>query len=503
VLLTSCTQTSTGTASPDLGGAAAPELAKFYDQKLSWGPCAPFATTDDERKAYADAKFDCARLQVPVDYAMADGPTAGIGVLRQKATGPKRVGSLLVNPGGPGASGMSLVPSLVGGLTNSPVTQSFDLVGFDPRGVGASTPTIDCLTDADWAVQRATIYTDPSPAGVAKEEADNKTYAGRCTQRSGGAEVLANMGTRDVVKDVDVLRAALGDQKLTYLGFSYGTRIGSAYAEAFPQNVRALILDGALDPNESTVDRTVKQSAGFQQAFVAYATDCAKKPNCPLGTDPAKATAAFQTLARPLIDKPLAVGNRMLSYSDATTGTIQALYAQDFWPYLSQGISGLASGDGRLLLALADIYYGRSQSGSYSNEQEAFTSISCVDEQRITDRAVVKDEDTRASAAAPFLDDGRGVVAALDPCAFWPVPPTSAPHTPKVDGLPPTLVISTTGDPATPYQAGVDLAKALKGSLLTFRGTQHTVALQGKPCVDTIVASYLIDLKLPAEGTKC
>ncbi|MDT7710638.1 MAG: hypothetical protein QOG20_6245 [Pseudonocardiales bacterium] len=500
--LAACSQSTSGSASPDLTGSASPALEKFYDQQLSWGPCESYATTDDDRKAYADVKFDCARLEVPLDYAEPDGPTAKIGVLRQKASGQK-IGSLLVNPGGPGASGMSLVPSLSGGLTHSPVTQRFDLVGFDPRGVGSSTPTIDCLTDADWAVQRSTVYVDPSPAGVAKEEADNKQYAQRCTQRSGGADVLENMGTRDVAKDLDILRAALGDQKLTYLGYSYGTRIGTQYAEDFPQNVRALVLDGALDPTESTVDRTVKQNAGFQQAFDAYAADCAKKPNCPLGTDPSQATARFQALTRPLIDKPLAVGNRMLSYTDAQIGTIQALYAQDFWPYLSQGISGLAAGDGRLLLALADIYYGRSQSGVYSNTNEAFTAISCEDEQRITDRAVIADEDRRGNAAAPFLDDGRGVVAALDPCAFWPVPPTSQPHVPQVHGLPPTLVISTTGDPATPYQAGVDLAKALKGSLLTFQGTQHTVALQGKACVDDIVGSYLIDLKLPAEGTKC
>ncbi len=497
-----CTLPTPGTAAPDVAGSAPAELRSFYAQELAWGPCADYAATESDRTAFADRKFDCARLEVPLDYAKPGGQTAKIGVLRQKASGAK-VGSLLVNPGGPGASGMSTVTSLSGSLTKSPLAQRFDLVGFDPRGVGASTPAIDCLTDADWAVQRSRQYVDPSPAGVAQEEADNKQYADHCTQRSGGAEVLANVGTREVVRDLDILRAALGDQKLTYLGYSYGTRIGSAYAEEFPQNVRALVLDGALDPTESTVDRTVKQNAGFQQAFDAYAADCAKQPNCPLGTDPARATAAFQALTRPLIDKPATVGSRTMSYSDVITGTIQALYLKDLWKYLSRGISELASGGGKTLLALADIYYDRSPTGAYSNEQEAFVSISCVDEQRITDRAVIADEDKRAAAAAPFTDSGRGVVVALDPCAFWPVPPTSQPHVPQFAGLPPTLVISTTGDPATPYQAGVDLAKQLKGSLLTFRGTQHTVALTGVACVDDIVNRYFVDGVLPQSDTTC
>jgi pimeloyl-ACP methyl ester carboxylesterase len=501
-LLAGCTQATPGAATPDPAGSAAPTLTAFYSQTLSWGPCDSYASTADERTAYANRKFDCARLAVPLDYTKPDGPTAKIGLLRQKASGTK-IGSLLVNPGGPGASGMSTVTSLSGSLRKSPLVQRFDLVGFDPRGVGASTPALDCLTDADWTVQRSTQYVDPSPAGVAKEEADNKRYAERCTQRSGGADVLANVGTRDVVKDLDVLRAALGDQKLTYLGYSYGTRIGSAYAEEFPQNVRALVLDGALDPTESTVDRAVKQNAGFQQAFDAYAADCAKKPNCPLGTDPAKATTAFQALTRPLIDKPAVIGNRTLSYSDAIIGTIQALYLKALWPYLSRGVSELATGGGRTLLALADLYYDRGADGTYSNEQEAFISISCVDEQRITDRAVLADEDRRTAAAAPFADSGRGVVVALDPCAFWPVPPTSEPHVPQFAGLPPTLVISTTGDPATPYQAGVDLAKQMRGSLLTFRGTQHTVALSGVACVDDIVNRYLIDGVIPKSDTAC
>ena len=183
------------------------------------------------------------------------------------------------------------------------LARRFDLVGLDPRGVGASTPAIDCLTDAERDAERADVDVDPSPAGVSATEQENRDYAQRCTQRV-GADVLAHMGTRDAARDLDVLRAALGDAKLTYLGYSYGTRLGSTYAEDFPQNVRALVLDGALDPNQSTIDRSVAQAAGFQAAFDAFAAECTGRRGCPLGTDRGQAVARFQALTRPLIDRP-------------------------------------------------------------------------------------------------------------------------------------------------------------------------------------------------------
>jgi pimeloyl-ACP methyl ester carboxylesterase len=500
LVLAACTQPAPGGDAPT---GPPPDLARFYDQEPAWEPCAGFATTAEAQQSYANQAFDCFRLEVPLDYADPAGPTAQVGVLRQRATGD-RIGSLMFNPGGPGASGMELVASRAPGLAGSPIGQRFDLIGFDPRGVGSSTPTIDCLNDPEWEVERADLDVDPSPAGVQQTEAENQQYAQRCTGRSGGPEVLENVGTRDVVRDLDILRAVLGDDRLNYVGYSYGTRIGSSYAEAFPQNVRAMVLDGALDPTQSTVDRVVAQNAGFQQAFEAYAAACAQQPTCPLGTDPAQATARFQALTRPLIDAPApAEGGRTLSYPDAITGVIQALYLSDFWPYLTEGLSRLARGDGTVLMILADLYYNRAPDGHYGNGIEAFNVISCVDEERITDRAQQAELIRRANEAAPFRDDGRGVVAALDPCAFWPVPPTSRPHVPQVQDLPPALVISTTGDPATPYQAGVDLAKALRGSLLTFEGEQHTVALRGVTCVDDAVTRYLVDMELPPAGTVC
>jgi pimeloyl-ACP methyl ester carboxylesterase len=502
VVLTACGSGPTP-ATPATTSAAPADLARFSGQRLSWGPCAPFATNADDRTAFADARFECTRLEVPLDYAAPGGRTAQLGVLRLRARGD-RIGSLVVNPGGPGASGMSAVPSIFTAdpAADSPLLDRFDVVGLDPRGIGASTPAIDCLTDAEWETERADLDVDPSPAGVAQTEEENRQYAQRCADRV-GVDVLANVGTRDAARDLDVLRAALGDPKLTYLGLSYGSRLGTSYAEQFPQNVRALVLDGAVDPTQTGVERSVAQAQGFQEAFDAFAAECARMGDCPLGRDPARAVAEFQALARPLIDRPLAVGKRRLGYVDAILGVTQALYVSAAWPALARGIDGLATGDGTLLLLFADIYLDRHADGGYGNEIEAFDVITCVDEERTTEPAAVRDAVARELAAAPYRDPGRGPVAARDKCAFWPVPPTSTTGRPQLTGLPPTVVVSTTGDPATPFQAGVELAKALGGTLLRVEGNQHTAVLQGNACVDDAVAAYFVDLRVPAGDLAC
>ncbi|RZT87025.1 alpha/beta hydrolase family protein [Pseudonocardia sediminis] len=503
-LLGACADTST--ESEGAPAPTPPELAAFYDQQLSWGPCSGFAGSSADTAAFADPKFDCTRVEVPLDYAKPDGEKAQVALLRQKASGGPKIGSLFFDPGGPGASGTSYLANASASLAPT-LGQRFDLIGFDPRGTGASLPKIDCLNDRENDQERAKVFTDPSPAGVAAAEADSKAYADRCAQRV-GTDVLANMGTRDASKDMDVLRAAVGDQKMNYVGYSYGTELGTAYAEAFPQNVRALVLDGAIDPTQTTVDSSVKQAAGFQLAFENYAKWCAtqnqQQSPCPLGTDPAQATRAFNTIAQRLIDNPVPVGDgRDLSFDDAITGVTQALYVSEYWPVLSRGISEVANGQGRILQILADSYYERDEQGRYTNMLEAFQSISCVNQKPVTDPAEVRELNEKANEAAPFRATGRGVVAAKDACAFWPVPPTSEPHTPNVQGLPPVVVVSVTGDPATPYQAGVDLAAQLKGSLIKVNGEQHTASLRGNACLDDQVVAYLVDLKTPGAGAEC
>lgn len=464
-------------------------LERFYAQQLAWGSCTPFARTDDEKKAFADTGLDCTRLEVPLDYTEPGGRTAQIAVLRHR-TNHARTGSLVLNPGGPGGAGLAFAASLASTFGGGP----FDVVGFDPRGVGASTPTLHCLTPDEERAKRAE---NDETLDVAQSEAKTRDFINKCEERSGGRDVLANVGTRDVARDLDVLRAALGDRKLTYVGYSYGTRIGSTYAEMFPGNVRSVVLDGAIDPTQNSEESRVAQIAAFQHAFEVFAADCAHRPDCPLGTDPHTATAAYQALTRPLLTTPLPAGQgRSLSYDDATTGTIEALYSPTGWSALTEGLRALRAGDGTPLLALADSYYD-------GVSIDAETAIDCVDEDRTADRAVAGETARRVVAAAPFLDSGTPPVAALDTCGLWPVPPTSTPHLPRADGLPPILVISTTGDPATPYAAGVTLAKALHARLLTVEGTQHTAAGEGYSCVDQIVANYLLDVELPAEGARC
>lgn len=507
-LLASCTSVvpgspTAGTALEQRGpaGTVPAGLERFYGQQLGWEDCTPYATTGSTTTLFKSKKsIECARLEVPLDYTKPDGRTIRIGLLRQRALGD-RIGSLLINPGGPGASGMAAAASLATEVKSSALGDRFDLVGFDPRGVGASEPQVKCLSDAERDADRLDNDVDASPAGVAQTEAENKAYAEKCASVT-GADVLANVGTRDVVRDLDVMRSALGDEKLTYLGYSYGTHIGAAYAQAFPNNVRALVLDGAVDPTQNQVESLIAQAAGFQKSFDAFAAWCATRQDCALGADSSKANQAFRDMTLPLVQRPVDVGPRKLSYNDAITGAIQAMYSEELWAPLNTGLTELKNNRGEVLMLLADNYFDRDQEGRYSTITDAFVAVKCVDEPRVTDKNLLTDVARRYKAAAPFLDDGQPPAAALDSCAFWPVPPTVQEPKP-VSGLPPVLVISTTGDPATPYEAGVSLAKELGGGLLTYEGNQHTVYLHGNACVDDAGHQYLIELKLPAEGTRC
>jgi pimeloyl-ACP methyl ester carboxylesterase len=465
---------------------------------VQWRPCK--ASPSDTVRIPTGA--ECGKISVPVDYAKQDGDTAQLALIRFPATGAK-TGSLIVNPGGPGESGVQAAATLVEGMPPQ-VRERFDVVGFDPRGVASSRPALWCNSDADNDRLRADPEVDYSPAGVAHIEKLTKEFVQRCVAKM-GKDSLANVGTTNVVKDLDSLRAAVGDAKLTYLGYSYGTRIGSAYAEAYPQNVRAMVLDGAVDPNADPVEADIRQAEAFQKAFNDYAADCATAPDCPLGTDPAKAVDVYHSMVDPLVAKPARTQDpRGLSYSDAIVATILPLYSPGLWRHLTQGLKELKAGHGDTMLALADLYMGRDAQGHYNNSTDVRVAVNCVDQPPVTDRAKVVDEDRRTRQVAPFMSYGDFTgYAPLSTCAFWPVPPTSKPHTISVKGLPLILVVSTTHDPATPYQAGVDLARQLGGTMLTFDGTQHTVVFQGNPCVDDIVARYLIDVAVPPPDARC
>lgn len=492
------------------GGHSSPDrpvpqgLARFYNQTLAFGPCESYATTTADAKTFADKTLQCARLEVPLDYENPEGRTAQIAVLRVAAKGApdKRIGSLLLNPGGPGVSGMGYATTVATASAASPITQRFDLIGFDPRGVGASTPALDCFTDAE---RDADVTLSTLNAGVEDYTADEtRALYRKCAERSGGGDVLAHVGTRDVVRDMDVLRAVLGDEKLTFAGGSYGTRLGAVYAEMFPRNVRAMVLDGAVDPLTGTAARRLVQFAGFQRGFDNMAAFCARSPDCPLGTDPEAATAAFQQLLQRLIDEPiLTADGRKLTYTAALTGLVVPLYSEAGWPAIVKGIAELKAGSGTTLMAFRDLSLGRGADGRYGNGSEAQVAIECLDEERHT-----PDEESAMKRAvfeaAPFMDTGRPV-AARDLCEQWPVKPTLGyPYATKIEGLPRTLVVSVTRDPATPHEGGISLAKTLGASLLTVDGERHGVALVGgNACVDNIVEDYLINLDSPAPDSRC
>lgn len=494
--------TTLGTAEPSsdeqwaAGAGVVPAgLEQFYTQTLDWESCDGYDTDGTG----LGSTLECAKVTVPLDYANPAGPMAEVAISRAHASGDK-IGSILFNPGGPGASGLYLATQ----AEDSPIAERFDRIGFDPRGVGASTPAVRCLTTEETDEQRRENDVDMSSEGIATTEGEHRDYAAKCAERT-GADVLQHVGTQEVVRDMDVIRSVLGDEKLTYVGFSYGTRLGSAYAETFPANVRAMVLDGALDPEQTPVDEAVEQGAAFQKAFDDFAASCAQTSECALGTDPVDANRKFRELVDPLLASPAATTDpRGLSYDDALTGVQQALYSSTLWRVLRVGLTELNDGRGDTLLRLADTYSGRLDDGSYSNLDDAFTAIRCVDDPPVTDRAEADEADVRYREAAPFLDDGLGTgQAPLDVCAFWPVKNTGTPHTISAPGVPKLVVVSTTFDPATPYQAGVELAAQLGADLITYQGTQHTVAFSGEDCVDGPLVDYLVDLVPPGNNLVC
>jgi len=475
------------------------ESAQRYGQPPTWGGCE--GMIGDVSKI---PTAQCGTVSVPVDYAKPEGAQAQLAVIRVPATGD-RMGVLMVNPGGPGASAVDTVAGMGAALADTDIGRRFDLVGIDPRGVGHSTPELRCRTDAEFDAYRREPLADYSPAGIAHIEQLYSQFVGLCSEKM-GTEFLANIGTANVVADMDVVRTALGENQINYLGFSYGTELGAAYAARYPDRVRAMVLDGAIDPSLDPIEGRVRQMAGFQTAFDAYAADCAKSAGCPLGTDPAQFVNRFHDLVNPLVNAPGYTSDpRGLSYQDAITGTVNALYSQRFWVYLTSGLLGLQRGtDAEDLLLLADDYQGRNTSGHYTNEQDAFAAVRCVDAPYPAEPAAWADADRRMREAAPFMSYGAFTgFAPRDVCTMWPVPPTTTPHPASSPGPGKVVVVSVTGDPATPYQAGVDLAHQMGAPLITFDGTQHTVVFNGDACVDTAVVNFLIDSVVPPDGLRC
>lgn len=497
LLLSACTP------SPAPDTSAAVDLSSFYDQKLHFEPCDDYAVTELQETTFdAVDRAECARLTVPIDYEHPEEGTTELAVTRMAASGEAK-GSVVVNSGGPGGSGQlqSIIASV--GFKDTPITEQYDIVGIDPRGVSASSPAIDCISD-EQNDQGGLEF----PSGVIQGSwtaADTKRFAEECVERSGGEQFLAEVGTPNVARDMDVLRAVLGDEKLTYVGQSYGTRLGAVYAEMFPEKVRALVLDGAQDPTLETAERKVTQYAGFQRSFDLMVDSCVKETDCVLGQDRDSAVERFHEIVRPLIHEPATTeSGRPVDFNTAVGAVIGGLYQSTTWPDVQAGIAELKQGKGDTLLALGDGFAERGSDGVWSNYLEANFVINCMDEQR---RTPEEEEKLRAQIwdAAPFLDPGEDHKGARDGCEAMPGnTELTYPYAQDINGLPETLTISITGDPTTPYKGGEALADSLNGSFLTVEGEQHTVAMSGaSPCVNDAVSDYILNLRTPDEGATC
>lgn len=463
--------------------ASSAALKRFYTQRLTWQTC--------------NSTFQCSTLTVPLDYSHPSGRTLHIAVIRKPSSGSHE-GSLLINPGGPGASGVTF--EVQAATAFSQLTDHYDLVSFDPRGVGQSDP-IRCLTSTQLD---AYINTDPVPSDAAEHAqvvAAAKLFANACFKANGN--YLEHVGTIDQARDMDVLRAALGDAKLTYYGASYGTYLGAKYAQLFPTHIRAMVLDGALNPDEPSTQENLVQAKGFETDLHDFIAACVQSTSCPLGSTDATAQAGLEALKASITTQPENVGGRELGAGEFFEGLAAGLYSPSDWPQLWTALGNAKQGDGTDLLdEFADSLTERNNDGSYTNLIESNMAINCID--RPSPRSVaVYDRDANAFAAVS-PDFGAAIEYGSLPCAFWRVPPVEQVHPVTAPGAPPILVIGTTRDPATPYVWAQALAKQLSsGVLLTFVGDGHTAYLRHDPCVDSVVKTYIDDLVPPKAGTRC
>ncbi|MFF3324742.1 alpha/beta hydrolase [Streptomyces sp. NPDC002889] len=446
--------------------------------------------------------WECSFMDAPLDYDDPDGETIELALIRARARETAhRIGSLIFNFGGPGGSGVATLPAAAEDYGT--LQARYDLVSFDPRGVGRSVP-VECLDDKQ---MDAYLSEDGTPDDPAEEKTFVKGidwFSGACEKNSG--ELLPHVATTNAARDMDLMRAVLGDDKLHYFGISYGTELGGVYAHLFPKNVGRAVFDAVVDPTETAEQSSLGQAEGFQLALTNFAKDCVARGDACLV--PGSTVQEIQDWILALLDqlekKPIpAVGDRKLTATLATTGIAQTLYSKEYWSLLEQGLDEADGGNGALLLAFADAMNGRSEDGHYSNIQAAGTAINCADSRSRFTLGQTKAKLPEFQKASPVFGDylGWGLMG----CSDWPVP--GAWNTPDVSapGAPPILVIGNTGDPATPYEG----TKAMAGELgkgvgiqITYRGQGHG-AYGSSTCVKRAVDGYLLDGKVPADGTVC
>jgi pimeloyl-ACP methyl ester carboxylesterase len=445
------------------------------------------------------AGFQCATVMVPRDPKNPSLGTIGMAIDRDPATGSasQRIGSLLVNPGGPGESGVDALPGIVAGMP-ADVLKHFDVVGFDPPGVGRTAP-ITCLDSAGLAQYFNEDPAPTTPAGFEALVAEARTFATGC-ERQSGAE-LPYVSTVDAAMDMDILRQALGDQKLNYFGLSYGTFLGATYAQLYPTHVRVMVLDGALDPSVPALTEIDEQSAGLERQLRQFISACTSQSSCPWkpGPDPEGSLEAL--LARSQTSRLPARGtSRTVGPAQVLYGILWPLYFTSTWPALEDTLAAASAGDGTDLLEEFDSYTGRNPDGSYSNIFEANAAVNCLDQPAPT-IAQIQAAVPAAEAASSFfgLADLYGEIE----CSVWPVAATGQIGPVHAIGSPPIVVVGSTGDPITLYSWAQSLAAQLQhGVLLTRVGAGHT-GYFASSCIRSHVDSYLITGVPPAPGIRC
>ncbi len=444
--------------------------------------------------------LDCAKLVVPLDYSKPNGKTVAMAVNRLKATKvSKRLGVMLINPGGPGASGVDFAQR-ADALFSKSVRSSFDIIGFDPRGVGRSAP-VRCLNPKQ--LDRF-FAADPSPdtaAEINEVFAVAQNLAQRCTQKY-GVDVLAQLGTRNVARDMDRLREALGEESISMLGFSYGTLLGATYADMFPSRVRSFVLDGALDADVSFDGRAFEQAKGFENALKLFVADCASRTSCSslLGADPMKVVDSM--LAR-VETRPFSVGKRKVGPGEALLGLVRPLYSdRRGWPQLEAALVDAKAGLGAKLLALSDAYTDRAADGSYGSLIESNVAINCADVAASTDRQHYARLAKRLTEVAPHF--GAALAYGNVVCAVWPVQGSAVGWKTPATGSKTILVVGTRNDPATPYVWAQKMAAGFEnGALLTWEGNSHTAYFSGSQCVRSAVDDFLVNAEIPRSGAVC
>jgi pimeloyl-ACP methyl ester carboxylesterase len=479
--------TATASGTPIAASSAPSAAPSFSVSPARWNDCGD--------------GFLCAQVRVPRDYDKPADGYLNVSMVKIAATDrTARIGSLFVNPGGPGASGVDFVrDGSKADVFPDVVRKRFDIVGFDPRGVNSST-AIRCIDNLD---PQATLDPSPDDATELKALVDSaRDYAGECGKRND--TTLPYLSTDAVARDLDSLRAAVGDKQLSYLGFSYGTLIGSLYADLFPDRIRAMALDGAIDPALDLEAFRAGQAKGFEGALRAFLADCAARTSCEFH-EGGKSTQAFDALMRSIEAKPLPAtllhDARRIGPGIAWYSVLAALYSKEAWPTLAQSLALAKRGDGSIMLLIADPYRGRKPNGSYSNLQDAYTANTCLDYPAPKDVSAYTAWDKQLEGSAPHF---AGLIAYNDlPCAFWPFPAERTPKAVSAKGAPAIVVVGSTGDPATPYSWAVALSKELdSGVLITRKGEGHT-GYDASSCVQKAVDDYLLDLKVPKNGLTC